>query len=483
MKNKTPFSQTFALLLLSCLFALPLLTSCNGKNVEQNTEGEEYENIYDDKNYVRTGLGDILGVPKGIYVSLDVGKSGLDEILIDDKEIEVADTDELYVKYFTVASLDSAGKKEILEAIFDESEGIYVYDSSNRVRREIQRDIDFYEQIIKSLAETGDSETISYYESQIEVLQASLENAPNSYAETTEFNEDAFLGTIGDCQYVLRAYSGGSGDNEGWIGVSYLMSLNTSYLYVRPYVGNGVVAATTSVGLYDEEDGINQSSMSRDEATEIAEEFLLKFGIDEVEVSTISDLVWCYVGADSSVVDCEVDGYVIEFCRTINNVPIYQGSIELADNMQQDAGSITMPAETFKITIYNGAVIGAYIFQVVDEFYSYESVESALSFDEVIDALNENVADYYRTYPTAYNKVTFTDVRMTYMAVAADDGNCKYIPVWIFMDYDDEVNETKYGYVVDNSLYPEQFVAVNAVTGDVIDVVNEAKDMGVYVSE
>lgn len=468
------------LTIITIIYAIVILPLA-GCQIENTAESDELEIfVYGDENYERAGIGNVLGVPKGINVSLDTGKSSLDKIEIDDEEIEVPETDRMYVEYFTPATADNEEKQKMVETVFDKEEGIYVYDYSNRVKSEIQSDIDYYEALVNTAEKEGNSEDATYYDYFLTKLYNELEGASSGREAAGDYSADAFLGTMDDLQYILHIYSGN--DETQFMGISFMMTLYTDELMIRPYDGGGALAAATNMGDYSSNEDINQSEMTVEEAEVIARDFIAEFEISDISLTNTFALVWNYLDSDDTVMAYEVDGYVLEFSKTINNVEIYNGYPECADNLQTDDDYFSVPDETYRITVYDGKVIGAYIKQTSSSFND-EEVAELLSFDEILASVNENAGDYYKKYPTMYNKIEFNDVRLNYYPVSDDGEAYKYIPVWLFLQYDEVGTSTDYGAEVDASLYPEQFMAVDAVTGEIIDVIENAKQMGLYYEE
>ena len=472
-------TKRFSLIIVIFAAIIIILAGCRDvDDTETSDSGELEVSIYGDESYERAGIGNILGVPKGVEVRLDTGSSALESLEIDDEEIEVPETDRMYVEYFTPATVDNYGKQNMAETLFDTEDGIYVYDYSNRVKSDVQSDIDYCEKLLEAAEENGDSEDITYYEYYLRQLYQELEDAGNGREAAGDYSADAFLGTMDDLQYILRIYNGD--EKTGFMGISFMLTLYSDELMIRPY--SGALVAATNWGDYSLYEDENQSEMTVDEAELIARDFISEFGITDISLTETSVLIWEYMDSDDTVTNYEVDGYMFEFSKTINSVEIYKGNVDYADNLQVNDATFSVPVETYRITVYDGKVIGAYWTQISSSFNDEEAVE-LLSFDEILASVNENAGAYYEKYPTMYSRVEFNDVRLSYFAVSDDDKTYKYIPVWLFLQYDEISSSTDYGYEKDGALYPEQFMAVNAETGEIIDVIENAKNMGLYFEE
>lgn len=72
------------------------------------------------------------------------------------------------------------------------------------------------------------------------------------------------------------------------------------------------------------------------------------------------------------------------------------------------------------------------------------------------------------------SNMTEDDVKLSYYLVSDENGNYKYIPVWIFSQYEGVKDQGGAG-------VPVQIVILDAVSGEAIDIIEEAKKLGCYM--
>lgn len=100
-----------------------------------------------------------------------------------------------------------------------------------------------------------------------------------------------------------------------------------------------------------------------------------------------------------------------------------------------------------------------------------------MSWEDMLDVVDEQIGGYYVQYPVSYSEVVFNHVRLEYYPVnkslvdsrfdeqADDDGRWVYVPVWVFEQYSDGEEDGDYG----AGAYSNMLI-VNAVTGNIIDM-------------
>lgn len=93
----------------------------------------------------------------------------------------------------------------------------------------------------------------------------------------------------------------------------------------------------------------------------------------------------------------------------------------------------------------------------------------------MLDSLNIHLSEYYDKYPTNDKSIVFNDVQLTYYLVIDEneENSYKFIPVWVFAEYEDDLELIE-------STNIRQLLIINAVDGNIIDLVEQAKSMGFY---
>ena len=477
--------------LAGLMMAQTALTGCGKKTVDydlesnankgDNSGGKDSANENGGEKANTSGEGGIsgrLGIPEGCNESLDVGASTLSSISINDDEIEIPDTDKMNIVHFKPYQLTKEDKKRIAEALFEKDKGIYLYDYENRIKADIQEQIDRNKEQIKSAEEEGDSSWTAYLEAENSELEKELASAPDEYPAAGDYDGNGFLGMIGDVEYSLSVYNyeeeevkgGGAG-----LGLSiYFSPKNSPDLRPKEGFTNGYMTPYADKADNAGQDfGANMSSMTSEEAEDIAANFLADIGITDVVKAETSDLYWTYYNGDGEEEATEADGYSVIYSRAIAGSKTYSGYIGSADNLQLDNGWVNIPTERFSVYVYDGKVVEASWEQVFGQADSVEENVELLSYEQILEKANTEMAKYYEKYPTRYKKIDFNDVRLTYYLVSDGDGKCKYIPVWVFSQYEERTD-------YDGSESPEQIVILNAMDGTFIDIIEESKALGCY---
>ncbi len=474
--RKSNLKKAAVVALAGLMMAQTALTGCGQKTVDYDVDGNSNQNDGDKTSTSdRAGIGGKLGVPESCNETIDVGNSTLGSITINDEEIEIPNTDKMNVAHFTPYSLTKENKKNIAETLFEKDKGIYLYDYEHRIKSDIQEQIDSDKKQIESAQEEGDTSWVSYLEEEIKELEKELAEAPETYPEAGDYDgEDFFIGTVDDIKYYLRMYNYGEDNEEGTTGMgSYVYFSLDNAVDIRPCEGavSGDMIEWEDEG--SEALGANMSSMTAEEAEDIAENFLADLGITDVIKKQTSDLYWFYYSDNGEDVAREVDGYCVFYSRAIAGTKTYSGYISSADNLQQNNGWADIPVESYSVYVYDGKVVKAYWQQIFGQADSVEENVELLSYEQIIEKANTEMAKYYEKYPTRYKNVEFNDVRLTYYIVSDGDGKCKYIPVWVFSQYEERTD-------YDGSDNPEQLVILNAMDGSFVDLIEESKALGCY---
>jgi hypothetical protein len=444
------------------LMTTMIFTGCGKKIVDYNIDSAEniqsgYDSYDTDDN---AGLKVKLGVPDSYKYSFDLDDTGLSELNINVNDIEVPSTDRMSIVYVNKNSYTNEQKKNLCEKIYDESQGIYLYDIDNQPVYVLEDIIESYENCKKTATDT---DVINWCDDTIRDYKSQLATAPDEYESAGDYSSDHFVGTIGDKQFMLYI---SSDDGANYFSLQFLEDV----MEYKPYEGaiNGLCySAEYSQSL--EDDTVNLCSLSSDNAEGKAEEFLENVGISNYVLTGIDDLAWEYTNFYEEYVGTIIDGYVVKFSRGIGNESIYDANVGNVDNMQFNDGWFELPSETYTIYVDDNGILGAFCYDLMSPTGETEENVELLTWEQLIEKSKETIPEYYKKYPSQYKDIEFNDVRLTYYidTDSSKDGQFMYIPVWVFSQYSDE-----------NSL--QQVVILDARNGSALDLPDIAKQMGCY---
>lgn len=471
-KTKNKLKKTAVAAVAGIILMQTAFTGCGKKDVDYNVNGNQSQTAADEKgSSSEEGIARKLGIPEACNETIDVGNSGIESIVINDSNIQIPDTDKMNVEHFTAKAVDNEVKKRIAETLFEQDKGIYVFDEENQTKSDIEEQIDIYKSMIEEAQEDGNDAWATYLESEMKGLESKLTSAPDSYPEAGNYEGEMFLGTKDDMDYILGVIDCQNNEDVSGLGTYVYFGPKLEYFDLRPYEG----ASFAYCSEYNDMGGIsaNTSEMTKEEAEEIAENFISDIGIKGIIKTETTDLIWEYISADGMGVATESDGYVVRYSRAISNTITYTASFDSVDNLQTDNGYLEAPVEKYSIYVYDGKVITANWTQIATEADSVEENIELLSYEQMIEKANTEISKYYEKYSTRYKNIEFNDVRLTYYIVSEGENKYKYIPVWVFAAYT-ELQDS------DGASRPEQLVIMNAMDGSVIDIMEDAKTMGCY---
>ncbi len=471
--TKKKLKKAAVVAITGVMMAQTLLTGCGKKSVDYNVDGNQGQTSDDGKGTSsRNGIGDRLGIPEGCDETIEVGNSGISSITLKDDEIIVPDTDKMNVEHFTLSPVDNTEKQRIAETIFEKDKGIYEFDQEHMTKSDIEEQINLYKSMASDSQGDDNNMMGTYLDSEIERLEGELAKAPDAYPEAGDYSGEMFVGTIGDTQYIMGIMDSQNNDDIPAIGTYVYFGPKLDYMFLRPKDG----AAIAYCSEYDDMgNGVsaNESKMTKEEAEEIAGKFMSDVGIKGMVNTETSDLIWEYVSSSGMPVASESDGYVVVYTRGIANASSYSDELYEVDNLQTEDGMVNAPTERYSVYVYDGKVITARWSQIALEADSVEENVDILSYEQMLEKANTEIGKYYEKYPTRYKNVEFNDVRLTYYIVPDGDKKYKYIPVWVFGQYPELQNTS-------GTKRPEQVVIMNAMDGSIIDILEDAKEMGCY---
>ena len=393
----------------------------------------------------------------------------MSKLAIEADEVSVPSTVDLPIVYAKKKEISNDAKKQLVESLLEKDKGIYAFDYDNMTKSDIQEQIDQYEKEKKNSIANGDTSGASWYDSMIDGLKDQLQKAPDEYPAAKDYSGKELLGEINGRKFLVNV--------DDQVGVSGFVGLKDQLITYRPKDGaSGVYFSTPDTG--DDLTDVDMSStnvctFSKDEAQSIADEFVNKIGMADVTLNKAQDLYWYYYGTDGTTESVDVDGYVFSYTRSINNQPTASVDIYNVDNIMQDDASVSVPAEQCEVYVDSNGVISANWVNYLEITDKTES-KDLLSFNDLMEKANTNIAEYYTTYPTRYKKVEFNDMKLAYYLEKTDeDGVFKYVPAWILSQYEDMEDSN-------NANYPTQMVVLDATDGSVIDLLELSKSLGTY---
>lgn len=466
VSRKLHYKKMAALAVAGVLVAGTALTGCGKKNIDYNVDGGSGNGGSTDSG----SLQGKYGIPESCDTTLDTGSSGLSKLAIEADEVSVPSTVDLPIVYAKKKDTSNDTKKQLVEAILEKDKGIYAYDYDHMTKSDIQEQIDQYEKEKKNSEANGDTSSSTWYDSMIDDLKNQLQKAPDEYPAAEDYSGTEFLGEISGRQFLVNV------DDQG--GASGSIGMKEQLLTYRPKDGaNGVYFSTpdSSDDLTDVDmSSTNACTFSKEEAQSIADEFVNKIGMADVSMNKAQDLYWYYYGTDGNTESVDVDGYVFSYTRSINNQPTASADVWNVDNIMQDDASISVPSEQCEVYVDSNGVISANWVNYLEITDKTEN-KDLLSFDDLLEKANTNIAEYYTTYPTRYKKVVFNDMKLAYYLEKTDeDGVFKYVPAWILTEYEDMADDSN------TADYPTQMVVLDATDGSVIDLVELSKLLGTY---
>ena len=148
--------KMMALFLAGTLTVSAAVTGCGRKNVDYNVDNTQPKQTEADLGQTETSAsGEDLDsgslwskykIPFTCDTEIAVGDTGLSKIHVTDDDISVPDTSDLQIAQYKKKDPESNEvKKQVAENLFDKDEGIYVYDSMHRIKKDIQAEITQYQ--------------------------------------------------------------------------------------------------------------------------------------------------------------------------------------------------------------------------------------------------------------------------------------------------------------------------------------------------
>lgn len=412
-----------------------------------------------------TPLARELNVPKSINHRLDVEVSGLESIVISDADIEVPEVSAMYTMECGRAELDEEYKQKVAEDIFDDSI-LYVYDGT-MTRDDCEYCIGYYETM-----EAGPIEFYhEKYKEAIDEYEEKIKNAPESRDKNTDFSSNQYIGMIEGQQYLLTFRADGD----------YVASVELE-LYPDISLGDFIDAdegiEVSCLGLNKEdfysyrncdyEDLIteaNECIYDIDEALAIASVYTTSVMPLEASLIYVEELGFSFSDYINDTT-FKMDGYNMTYIPEIEGVMQYTSDLNYIDYLQKeneediavydDSETIMTNGIIMQVAISSAGIIGMDCDMPMEKQSELKKAD-LLSWDEVITVLEASLADYYTKHKTSYSQINFNTVELSYYPKKTETGFL-YVPVWVFAEVDEEINE------------PVQLIMIDAQTGTIVEV-------------
>lgn len=460
--------KMISVILTGSILVMMFASGCGRQGVDYNMSGNpDGEN--GDNTDTEGKLAEQLKIPESCDVSINVGNTFIESITIQDDHIEVPATGGMSVVYCELDRKDNSYKKQMAELLFDEGTAIYAWSYENRIKRDIEKDLEYWKLVREESLAEGDS--VELEDDYISRYERDLQDAPEEYPLADDYSEKSFIGTRNGVEYWFDVYPYGN----DYSMATYASLHMRDQLAYRPFEGmtDGYIVEGPAVDRFD---GVNACTITLGEAVGVAEYFLDDCGVTDMIQSEASILGWMYYhqGSDEETI-IEYDGYIITFSKMVHYTPAYCGDVLNVDNLQAGDMSIDIPMEKFTVYVDDSGVIKASWTTMFSPTGEEEINVELLSWNEMIEAANQNIPAYYEKYSISHRRlnITFNDVRLSYYPVPDEtrEKTYKYIPVWVFLQYDD---------IDSYFLSPYQMVIINAMDGTVVDPVEVAKGLGNY---
>jgi len=456
------------LMAMSLIVAI-LLSGCHKKN---NDDSFVIDSLEEARGNIQNGtLANELGVPESINHQFDVSISGIEQVYISDETIYVPDVPAMYTMECSRIELDAEYRKQVAEGIFGDS-AISVYDGQP-TKAECEYCIEYYQKI----KDCPDVAYSTIYSNMIEEYTDLKRKAPDIREKNTDFSSNQYIGIINNQQYLLTFK-----ENAGYCSSVYLSLYPDISVYNFFDITEGFGAVESWGSLLDNEtiysDIMNQENLS----DETAENNTCTYTEDEaVEnaysyLNCITDMPMLFaftnplfVAYFQGTTDNEYhinDGYDITFIPEVSGVKQYAAGLYYVDymnseyknqsNMYDDTHGIVTNGTIFRVALASNGLVGIGCYMPMEKRSELEKA-NLLSWDEIVIALAASIDGYYTKHKTDYLQIRFNSIELSYYPKETDTGFI-YIPVWVFAEIDEKINE------------PVQLIMLDAQTGDVVEI-------------
>ena len=511
--------RKYAYGLLLCL-SVNLLAGCKEKTVDYSMEGatESTQKENSVSNTVSRGkkeLKQFADAPvwsswKEEYDwSAENAKGEKVNITLRDVEVTVPDAEEMSVVEVKEPEFDAAYKKQISERIFGDTE-IYYNDFAHLPRKDIVEQRESC-QTLYQLAK--DTEEVSYanvkyltrqyqfdpenaeewkdiLEQELLRYDNALEAAGDVYTPVSKYDADEYLGTYGGMDYELSfsesdrvrktddgPYLNGKSEDGFFMNCrGKEISFRVKDIYqvcpeeVKEVEGlyYGYMASASQT---------NQSSLSKEDAKELAQDVVDELNLDYSVYNKCEPLSW-WKGVRSGVSEAYYlsDGYIFYFDVGVDSVSFPQFGTQQTDwNFRKLKKETEEPQYFMKsqIEVYvnDKGVIGMRAYNPIETVSVSEGVD-LLQLDVVKRIIREQLTEHFKDFRFKVGSfdgekfIQFERLELIYFRVRDKEnvGYYSYIPVWRLSGLTD----------ISSLKYFANPVLINAIDGSVIDFYEEA---------
>lgn len=393
------------------------------------------------------GLVRDLKFPDNVHMELSTGDTGLKSISIDTDEIKVPEKDKMYTKEYYMGDINADERKQILESIFDEDDGIfnYPYDEKEDVSDE-----------------------------QIEAIFADK-------GANVDYSADRFIGRMDGRAFTVLFSNTEWSTDVGY----YINSVNSDIEITDELRDKGVTLADRVPGYYlvgsdgDVQEGIdgslveveapNKCDMTEDQVAEKARDYASKLGLEDMVVTDIAELYTEYMDDYAVPIAYEKDGFSVNMSASVNAVSLYQpeafGIDTISHNstrQEDDFSSLNYYyAERTICNIYmdSAGLVSLSCEWPMRSAGDLKDAGSLLTWDEAVQSLESAIPEHFKDY-VGYSDVIFNDVSLSYFRTYEEPGKYNVIPVYVFAQIDDIRDED----------YPVQLIMIDARDGSEVDI-------------
>ena len=394
------------------------------------------------------GLVHDLSIPENAHMDLPTDGTELKKISIDADTIKVPEKDKMYTKEYYMGDISADDRRQMLEAVFDEDEGVfnYPYDDKDDVSEE---------QIAAIFADKG---------------------------ADVDYSSDRFIGKIDGREYKVLF------TNPEWsTDVGFHISTVGNAAEITDELsdkGATMVGYTLAEYLIDEEDDTqtaesdgpsvdvdmpNKCDLTEEQIAEKARAYAAQIGLEDVVVTKVSELYMEYMDDYAAPIAYEKDGFAVDMAASVNAVSLYQPQAFGVDTISHNStraaddfsGSNYYYSEGSHCTLYFSAegLLSISCEWPMRSAGDLKDAGSLLTWDEALESLKSVIPEHFKDY-VGYSDVTFNDVRLTYFRTYEEPGKYQAIPVYSFAEIDDIHDDT----------YPIQLIMLDARDGSEVDI-------------
>lgn len=462
-------SQKNVIGLCLIFMGLIVLCCCQGKkNIVDY--GEDLEK--DDRNIIEQKLD----IPKSCQYDFQVENSNMRAIELQTEKIYVPDVDSMEKVYYKKQELTADYKKTVIEGIFEKDREIYVYHAENPYIDDVREYEKYYQECIEKAKMLGDNEAVEIYE-EFYSDYVQMEDTASVVKESVgDYSANAYIGYIdkSDNRFLLTF-----SENENEFELSYYPK--DLLIHYCPYKDDTFAAAWTFYGEEEEQelagiDDMNQAELTKEEAQEEAETFLLKAGIENIEPIETASIEWSYydlLWGSNGEQEIVYNGYCVSFSiASTDGITPYVADLSWNNTyVWENTEENPVMGRVCTVLVNDSGVFAATCSRAYIPTGKIEKNVELMTWKDILKTADTKIGIYYSTLKsekenngTVNQQISFNCVRLTYLMVQnmEDEGTYVYTPVWIFTQH--EPDHLEYEYYV----YPEEICIIDAVSGEIV---------------